>query len=817
MGGGVLCKTVKPLKAVESLKAALFSALLFSFLLLSTTFISCAGGAGSPASGGSAEATSLCIQLPTSVEVPAKYLARTAQYEKVDSNFETFTVSITSSSYKSTKSCGRGEKLTFSNIPVGHYDVVALAKKADGAVTAKGTTTVDVEPDVTKTVRISLTRLDYHTVQFLNEDGSTISSQNVSDGYTATKPANPAPSAGKAFSFWTADATVSDSSTPFDFNTPITGDTTLKPVFGVITYTVKYVSPVGSFTASDFTAANASSYSLPSTSSVTEFSFGGWYADSAFSTTVDAASVMDITTFTKKDDLHYEKSIYAKWTAVVTFDPRNGDSATTSAPLVYNVDTAASSKPADPAKTGATFLGWYTGTVSGSGATATVTYASTVYNFTTKVTSNITLYAKWDSREITYVSDIALGTDYTAATGAYKYYPASGWTAAQMPAPTHTGLTFAGWYKTRSEDGKTYSNKVTSIAANSGELTLYAKWTATVTFDSMGGSAVTAQDVIYNKTASAPTAPTKTGWSLAGWYTSEDGGTTLSDTAFDFAETEITEGLTLYAKWGLDIGGLSDYLRDLPAGSKEEPNVLPPITGLTTSNWTNIATALKASTKYVDLSATALPEGITTMEDGFKDCSRLVVAPTIPDSVTNMKSCFENCTSLTTAPVIPSGVTMIAGCFSYCSSLTEAPVIPDGVTTLSTCFFYCSSLTEAPSIPDSVTSLSQCFRHCTSLTAAPSIPDSVTNMWQCFTECYSLTEAPVIPDSVTSMSECFYSCTSLTGEIVINAVITDSEDWNETFYRVSSSVTIKVKNSDVRTAIRGSAYPPSFSQIQLME
>ena len=188
--GGVLCKTVKPLKA------ALFSALLLFFLLLSTTFISCAGGAGSPASGGSAEATSLCIQLPTSVEVPAKSLARTAQYEKVDSNFETFTVSITSSSYKSTKSCGRGEKLTFSNIPVGHYDVVALAKKADGAVTAKGTTTVDVEPDVTKTVRISLTRLDYHTVQFLNEDGSTISSQDVSDGYTATKPANPAPSSG---------------------------------------------------------------------------------------------------------------------------------------------------------------------------------------------------------------------------------------------------------------------------------------------------------------------------------------------------------------------------------------------------------------------------------------------------------------------------------------------------------------------------------------------------------------------------------------------------------------------------------------------
>ena len=887
--GGVLCKTVKPLKAI------LFSALLFSFLLLSTTFISCAGGAGSPASGGSAEATSLCIQLPASVEVPAKYLARTAQYAKVDSNFETFTVSITSSSYKSTKSCGRGEKLTFSNIPVGHYDVVALAKKADGAVTAKGTTTVDVEPDVTKTVRISLTRLDYHTVQFLNEDGSTISSQDVSDGYTATKPANPAPSAGKLFSFWTADATVGDSSTPFDFNTPITGDTTLKPVFGVITYTVKYVSPVGSFTASDFTAATASSYSLPSTSSVTGLTFAGWYADAAFSTTVDAASVRDVTTFTKKDDLHYEKSIYAKWTAVVTFDPRNGGSATTSDPLVYNVDTAASSKPADPTKTGATFLGWYTGTVSGSGATATVTYASTAYSFTTKVTSNITLYAKWDSREITYVSDIALGTDYTAAIGAYKYYPASGWTAAQMPAPTHTGLTFAGWYKTRSEDGKTYSDKVTSVAANSGELTLYAKWTAKVTFDSMGGSAVTAQDVIYNKTATAPTAPTKTGLTLAGWYTSTDGGTTLSETAFDF-DDEITENITLYAKWGLGVGGLSDYLESLPAGSAEEPNVLPAITGLTASNWTNIKTALTAnSTKYVDLSATALPAGITTMEEGFKNCTNLVVAPAIPDTVTDMDGCFRGCSSLTAAPTIPDSVTDMGNCFSECRSLTAAPAIPDGVTSMFRCFYSCSSLTAAPAIPDSVTDMascfsgcssltaapvipdsvtdmgncfnscssltaapaipdsvtnmascfrycyrltaapvipdsvtdmSSCFSECSSLTAAPTIPDSVTNMYGCFYKCRSLTTAPVIPDSVQSMTLCFSGCTSLTGEIVINAVITNSSKWNYAFDGIPSSVTIKVKNTDVKDAIVAainsnptmSDYnPPSDTQIAVME
>ncbi len=119
---------------------------------------------------------------------------------------------------------------------MGHYDVVALAKKADGAVTAKGTATVDVEADVTKTVTITLTRLYYHTVTFQSKridnnpnSGSYMQpvdytfTQDVSDGYTAVKPSNPTLT-GKTFSFWSISP---DSLTPFSFNTAITDDITL--------------------------------------------------------------------------------------------------------------------------------------------------------------------------------------------------------------------------------------------------------------------------------------------------------------------------------------------------------------------------------------------------------------------------------------------------------------------------------------------------------------------------------------------------------------------------------------------------------------
>lgn len=113
-------------------------------------FVSCAGGAG----GGSSEstATSLCVRMPTT----------RATYTYAVSDVEIFTVSISSSSYSSTKSCGQGESLTFANIPVGHYSVTAYGKTASGNIAAKGTTSVDVEANITKQVSIKLSRLEYY-------------------------------------------------------------------------------------------------------------------------------------------------------------------------------------------------------------------------------------------------------------------------------------------------------------------------------------------------------------------------------------------------------------------------------------------------------------------------------------------------------------------------------------------------------------------------------------------------------------------------------------------------------------------------------
>lgn len=62
----------------------------------------------------------------------------------------------------------------------------------------------------------------------------------------------------------------------------------------------------------------------------------------------------------------------------------------------------------------------------------------------------------------------------------------------------------------------------------------------TVTFNSNGGSAVTAQTVEEGATVTQPTAPTKTGYSFGGW--------TLNGQSYDFT-TPVTDAIELVATW----------------------------------------------------------------------------------------------------------------------------------------------------------------------------------------------------------------------------------------------------------------------------
>ena len=86
-------------------------------------------------------------------------------------------------------------------------------------------------------------------------------------------------------------------------------------------------------------------------------------------------------------------------------------------------------------------------------------------------------------------------------------------TPADQPAdPTKEGYTFIGWYK--GEEKWNFADAVTEA------MTLTAEWQLnqyTITFDTAGGSEVAPITQDYGTTITAPAAPTRTGYTFAGW------------------------------------------------------------------------------------------------------------------------------------------------------------------------------------------------------------------------------------------------------------------------------------------------------------
>jgi uncharacterized repeat protein (TIGR02543 family) len=84
--------------------------------------------------------------------------------------------------------------------------------------------------------------------------------------------------------------------------------------------------------------------------------------------------------------------------------------------------------------------------------------------------------------------------------------------------------------------------------------TLYAKWTInqyTITFESNDGTSVTAITQDFDTAVSAPTNPTRTGYTFAGWFSDE-----ALTTAYSFT-TMPSQPNTLYAKWTINQASIN--------------------------------------------------------------------------------------------------------------------------------------------------------------------------------------------------------------------------------------------------------------------
>jgi uncharacterized repeat protein (TIGR02543 family) len=176
--------------------------------------------------------------------------------------------------------------------------------------------------------------------------------------------------------------------------------------------------------------------------------FVAWYSD---------AELTNVWNF-ETQRITQNTTLYARWTNVgnlsVTFNSNGGVPATTirTAPLNGTVD-----KPTDPIKVGMNFAGWY----SDMGLTQ-------VWNFSTAVTTNITLYARWTEAAKLTVTLESNGGSVVAPFEALLHSKLN-----NNFIPTKEGYKFAGWFT--DPDLTAAWNFDTSTVTQ--DIKLYAKWT----------------------------------------------------------------------------------------------------------------------------------------------------------------------------------------------------------------------------------------------------------------------------------------------------------------------------------------------------
>ena len=263
-------------------------------------------------------------------------------------------------------------------------------------------------------------------------------------------------------------------------------------------------------------------------------------------------------------------------THTVTFNS-NGGTKIAPKEVVSGVKIKA---PSTPTKDKYIFRGWYEDN----------TFSIPFYFNNTPITSDITLYAKWEAansiNEIRLVGDIQYGTvqvgtlpsfnpgtttdsitiDRTNSDWAYKMQNGL-WSRFGLKTPTavNDGKTNYGYdFSVKTNDGYQLASDL-KVIYNGEDVTstvdiMKASWGAyvtvdlgkaigtpvvyTITFNSNDGTPVAPQNVNAGEKLTEPTpAPTREGFTFDGWY--ED--STFSK-KFDF-NTPITDNMTLYAKW----------------------------------------------------------------------------------------------------------------------------------------------------------------------------------------------------------------------------------------------------------------------------
>ena len=306
-----------------------------------------------------------------------------------------------------------------------------------------------------------------------------------------------------------------------------TSDVTVNGTFAINKYTFTFDADGGSEVAG-ITQDYNSAITAPTAPTKTGYTFAGWVP--AIPETVPAENM----------------SFKAQWTInqyTLTFDADNGTEATV---ITQDFNTKFET-PAAPTKTGYTFAGW------DSEVPETIP------------AENKNFKALWTINQYTFSFDSDGGSDVAAITQNYG-------TKIETPAaPTKTGYTFAGWVPAIPE---------TVPAEN---MSFKAQWTInqyTLTFNADNGTEATVITQDFGTKFDSPAAPTKTGYTFAGWDSEVPETIPAENKSFKALWTINQYTFTFDADGGSDVAAITqDY------GTKIETPTAPTKPGYTFAGW----------------------------------------------------------------------------------------------------------------------------------------------------------------------------------------------------------------------------------------
>ena len=306
-----------------------------------------------------------------------------------------------------------------------------------------------------------------------------------------------------------------------------TSDVTVNGTFAINKYTFTFDTDGGSEVAG-ITQDYNSAITAPAAPTKTGYTFAGWVP--AIPETVPAENM----------------SFKAQWTInqyTLTFDADNGTEATV---ITQDFNTKFET-PAAPTKTGYTFAGW------DSEIPETIP------------AENKSFKALWTINQYTFSFDADGGSDVAAITQNYG-------TKIETPAaPTKTGYTFAGWVPAIPE---------TVPAEN---MSFKAQWTInqyTLTFDADNGTEATVITQDFGTKFDSPAAPTKTGYTFAGWDSEIPETIPAENKSFKALWTINQYTFTFDADGGSDVAAITQNY-----GTKIESPTAPTKTGYTFAGW----------------------------------------------------------------------------------------------------------------------------------------------------------------------------------------------------------------------------------------